>query len=48
MTDSYFYEPRCGHGLAHDPIGSIVAPRPIGWISTHDGADTLFRLTQPG
>jgi flavin reductase (DIM6/NTAB) family NADH-FMN oxidoreductase RutF len=38
MTDSYFYEPRSGHGLAHDPIGSIVAPRPIGWISTHDGA----------
>ncbi len=37
-TDSYFYEPRRGHGLAHDPIGSIVAPRPIGWISTHDGA----------
>jgi flavin reductase (DIM6/NTAB) family NADH-FMN oxidoreductase RutF len=28
------YEPRLGHGLAHDPLNSIVAPRPIGWIST--------------
>lgn len=37
-ADPYFYEPRNGHGLAHDPIGSIIAPRPIGWISTHDGA----------
>ena len=27
-------EPRSGHGLAHDPLNSIVAPRPIGWIST--------------
>src|SRR5690349_15900984 len=29
-----FYEPRLGHGLPHDPIKAIVAPRPIGWIST--------------
>lgn len=35
--DTYFYEPRKGHGLAHDPFNSIVGPRPIGWISTHDG-----------
>lgn len=28
------YEPRHGHGLDHDPLNSIVAPRPIGWIST--------------
>lgn len=34
----YFYEPGKGHGLPHDPMASIVAPRPIGWISTHDGA----------
>lgn len=34
MTDRHFYEPRNGHGLAHDPLNSIVAPRPIGWIST--------------
>jgi len=35
---THFYEPRGGHGLPHDPIAAIVAPRPIGWISTHDGA----------
>ena len=34
MTDRHFYEPRHGHGLAHDPLNAIVAPRPIGWIST--------------
>lgn len=32
-----FYEPRNGHGLPHDPFKAIVAPRPIGWISTLDG-----------
>jgi flavin reductase (DIM6/NTAB) family NADH-FMN oxidoreductase RutF len=31
-----FYEPRGGHGLPHDPFKAIVAPRPIGWISTLD------------
>ena len=25
------------HGMAHDPFKAIVAPRPIGWISTMDG-----------
>lgn len=29
-----FYEPSKGHGLPHDPLKAIVAPRPIGWIST--------------
>ncbi len=29
-----FYEPAQGHGLPHDPFKAIVAPRPIGWIST--------------
>lgn len=30
-----FYEPRKrNHGLPHDPFKAIVAPRPIGWIST--------------
>ncbi|RJT30363.1 flavin reductase family protein [Mesorhizobium waimense] len=29
-----FYEPTKGHGLPHDPSKAIVAPRPIGWIST--------------
>ena len=30
----YFYEPGNGHGLPHDPFNAIVAPRPIGWVST--------------
>ncbi len=29
-----FYEPRLGHGLPYDPFKAIIAPRPIGWIST--------------
>lgn len=34
MTGTHFYEPASGHRLRHDPIKAIVAPRPIGWIST--------------
>jgi flavin reductase (DIM6/NTAB) family NADH-FMN oxidoreductase RutF len=33
-----FYEPSKGHGLPHDPSKAIVAPRPIGWISTLSAA----------
>lgn len=29
-----FYRPETGHGLPHNPLNAIVAPRPIGWIST--------------
>ncbi|WP_295536469.1 flavin reductase family protein [uncultured Thioclava sp.] len=29
-----FYKPQDGHGLPHNPFNAIVAPRPIGWIST--------------
>ncbi|MHB9880123.1 flavin reductase family protein [Pacificimonas sp. ICDLI1SI03] len=42
MTDSmdagdrHFYVPAEGHGLKHDPLNAIVAPRPIGWVSTLD------------
>jgi flavin reductase (DIM6/NTAB) family NADH-FMN oxidoreductase RutF len=38
-----FYEPEKGHGLPHDPFKAIVAPRPIGWISTvgRNGAHNL-------
>ena len=38
-----FYELAEGHGLPHDPFKAIVAPRPIGWISTlgPDGALNL-------
>ncbi|MCL2714013.1 MAG: flavin reductase family protein [Alphaproteobacteria bacterium] len=41
--DMHFYEPAKGHGLAHDPFNAIVAPRPIGWISSRapDGAVNL-------
>ncbi len=28
------YRPADGHGLPHDPFNAIVAPRPIGWISS--------------
>lgn len=40
MTDAlekHFYEPCNGHGLKHDPFNAIIAPRPIGWISSRDG-----------
>lgn len=38
-----FYEPSKGHGLPHDPFKAIVAPRPIGWVSTRrpDGSFNL-------
>ena len=32
-----FYRPQDGHGLPRDPFNAVVAPRPIGWISTRDG-----------
>ena len=34
MTEWHFYEPAHGHGLPHDPLNAIVAPRPIGWIGS--------------
>ena len=34
--DLHFYEPAKGHGLKHDPFNAIIAPRPIGWISSRD------------
>ena len=33
-----FYRPENGHGLPHNPFNAIIAPRPIGWISTR-GSD---------
>lgn len=38
---TYFYEPAGGHGLPHDPFNALVAPRPIGWISSCDEHGTL-------
>jgi len=34
MTEWHSYEPANGHRLPHDPLNAIVAPRPIGWVST--------------
>jgi len=34
--DLHYYEPKNGHGLRHDPFYAIIAPRPIGWISSRD------------
>lgn len=34
--DYHSYDPAEGHRLPHDPIRAIIAPRPIGWISTQD------------
>lgn len=34
--DLHCYEPANGHGLRHDPFNAIIAPRPIGWISSRD------------
>ncbi|SJZ50801.1 flavin reductase family protein [Consotaella salsifontis] len=37
-----FYETRDNrHGLPHDPFKAIVAPRPIGWISTRTGSGAV-------
>lgn len=33
-----FYRPETGHGLSHNPFNAIIAPRPIGWISTRGPA----------
>ncbi|WP_419758548.1 flavin reductase family protein [Acidisoma sp.] len=41
MTQSHFYEPSAGHRLAHDPLKAIIAPRPIGWISSVDAAGAI-------
>jgi flavin reductase (DIM6/NTAB) family NADH-FMN oxidoreductase RutF len=35
-NDLHYYEPKNGHGLRHDPFNAIIAPRPIGWISSRD------------
>lgn len=33
-SQKHVYKPSEGHGLKHDPFNAIIAPRPIGWIST--------------
>jgi len=39
--DIHYYEPANGHGLKHDPFNAIVAPRPIGWISSRDAKGNI-------
>jgi flavin reductase (DIM6/NTAB) family NADH-FMN oxidoreductase RutF len=41
LASFHFYEPQHGHGLAHDPFNAIIAPRPIGWISTRSKEGAL-------
>ena len=33
-SDAHFYRTADGSGLPHDPLNAIIAPRPIGWISS--------------
>ncbi|MGO3362837.1 MAG: flavin reductase family protein [Corynebacterium sp.] len=40
---THFYEPREGTGLPHSPFNAIIAPRPIGWISSRS-ADGVLNL----
>lgn len=41
IAEHHFYEPAAGHGLPHSPFNAIIAPRPIGWISSQSSAGTL-------
>jgi flavin reductase (DIM6/NTAB) family NADH-FMN oxidoreductase RutF len=43
LPSVHFYEPTAGHRLPHDPFNAIVAPRPIGWISSR-GVDGSVNL----
>lgn len=36
--DAHYYQPANGHGLKHDPLNSIIGPRPIGWIASLSAA----------
>jgi flavin reductase (DIM6/NTAB) family NADH-FMN oxidoreductase RutF len=37
----HFYEPHAGHRLKHNPLNALIAPRPIGWISSRDAQGRL-------
>ena len=41
QKDVHYYEPVNGHGLRHDPFNAIIAPRPIGWISSRDSKGNI-------
>ena len=42
-AEFHYYEPAKGHGLRFNPFKAIIAPRPIGWISTRSRAG-VFNL----
>jgi len=41
ITDLHSYEPAKGHGLKHNPFNAIIAPRPIGWISSKGASGNI-------
>lgn len=43
MKNYHSYDPSEGHRLPHNPIKAIIAPRPVGWISSvgRDGRANL-------
>jgi len=41
LADFHYYEPSAGHGLRHNPFNAIIAPRPIGWISSRSATGKL-------
>ena len=43
MTSWHSFNPAEGHGLKHDPMKAIVAPRPIAWVGSvsEDGVHNL-------
>ncbi|QOZ51512.1 flavin reductase family protein [Bradyrhizobium sp. CCBAU 53338] len=41
LDDIHYYEPSKGHGLRHNPFNAIIAPRPIGWISSQNAQGQL-------
>ena len=34
MASWHSFDPAAGHGLKHDPMKAIVAPRPIAWVGS--------------
>lgn len=39
--NAHFYQPKDGHQLPHDPFNAIIAPRPIGWVSTKSASGQI-------
>ncbi|MGE8396455.1 MAG: flavin reductase family protein [Comamonas sp.] len=41
MEQFHSYRPADGHGLRHNPLPTIIGPRPIAWISSKSPRDIL-------